>query len=639
MGRISRRAFIAASSAFAGALAVSSWVRAQESAFLKPQVEAGTLPPVADRLPANPLVITPFDRAGQQGGDWNHALVGGGSLSMLVRYQGYEPLVRFNPDWTGLVNNAAESWSANDEATEYTFTLRKGHKWSDGAPFTTADIQFWYDAYLTDEETSLGGNAWWSVNGEQAKLEVVDEQTFKVSFSGPNGFFVQQLAWAQQDQLTRTPKHYLEQFHIRYNPDADALAKAAGLESWVALFQREIGLLDDNTFFQNGNRPTLNAWVFAEAPGTNTEQAIATRNPYYFKVDDQGTQLPYFDRVVYQMVADPEVLLLKTLQGEIDIFDQYICTPANKPVLFDGQETGDYGFYTLKETAANVMAFQLNLNHQDPVKNTLFNTLEFRHAMSLAVDRQALIDAVFVGQGSPAQPSIIEGDPLYNEQLSKQFTEFDPARANEMLDAIIPDKDGDGYRLDSEGRRVSIIFEIDQSRTTFLDMFELALPMFRAVGIDAQMRTMDRSLWEERVRRGREYDATAHQFGANSGIAAMLDARFYVPINSNCFYAPGWSLYYTDPTNEAAVEPPPAVKAQQDLYRTLVGTADPATQNELMAQVLQNAADLFFTFGVSLPPDGYGIVKNSVVNLLDTMPNSFGWPTPGPARPEQFFKA
>src|SRR5690554_5584881 len=639
MGRISRRAFIAASSAFAGALAVSSWVRAQESAFLKPQVEAGTLPPVADRLPANPLVITPFDRAGQQGGDWNHALVGGGSLSMLVRYQGYEPLVRFNPDWTGLVNNAAESWSANDEATEYTFTLRKGHKWSDGAPFTTADIQFWYDAYLTDEETSLGGNAWWSVNGEQAKLEVVDEQTFKVSFSGPNGFFVQQLAWAQQDQLTRTPKHYLEQFHIRYNPDADALAKAAGLESWVALFQREIGLLDDNTFFQNGNRPTLNAWVFAEAPGTNTEQAIATRNPYYFKVDDQGTQLPYFDRVVYQIVADPEVLLLKTLQGEIDIFDQYICTPANKPVLFDGQETGDYGFYTLKETAANVMAFQLNLNHQDPVKNTLFNTLEFRHAMSLAVDRQALIDAVFVGQGSPAQPSIIEGDPLYNEQLSKQFTEFDPARANEMLDAIIPDKDGDGYRLDSEGRRVSIIFEIDQSRTTFLDMFELALPMFRAVGIDAQMRTMDRSLWEERVRRGREYDATAHQFGANSGIAAMLDARFYVPINSNCFYAPGWSLYYTDPTNEAAVEPPPAVKAQQDLYRTLVGTADPATQNELMAQVLQNAADLFFTFGVSLPPDGYGIVKNSVVNLLDTMPNSFGWPTPGPARPEQFFKA
>jgi peptide/nickel transport system substrate-binding protein len=416
-----------------------------------------------------------------------------------------------------------------------------------------------------------------------------------VRFAGPNGFFLQQLAWAQQDQLTRCPKHYLQQFHIRYNPEADALAKAAGLESWIALFQREVGFQDDNTFFQNANRPTLNAWYFTEAPGQNTELSVAIRNPYYFKVDTEGTQLPYFDRVVYQMVADPEVLLLKTLQGEIDIMDQYIATPANRPTLFDGQETGDYRFYTLKETAANVMAFQLNLNHLDPTKRELFNNLDFRHAMSLAVDRQALIDAVFIGQGTPAQPSIVEGDPLYNEQLAKQFTEYDPARANEMLDAIVPERDGENYRLDPEGRRLTIIFEIDQTRTTFLDMFELAIPMFQQVGLDVQMRTMDRSLWEERVRRGREYDATAHQFGANSGIAAMLDARFYVPTNSNCFYAPGWALYYTQPDNPAAVEPPEAVKAQQDLYRKLNGTGDPAQQREVMAEILQNAADLFFT--------------------------------------------
>ena len=643
MVKISRRAFLAASSAFTGAMALSTFriaaAEAKESAFLQADIDAGKLPPVAERLPANPLVITPFDKVGQQGGDWNHALVGGGSLSMLVRYQGYEPLVRFSPDWSGLVDNVAESWSVNPEATEYTFTLRKGHKWSDGTPYTTADIQFWYDAYFTDTDTNLAGNAWWFADGEPAKVEVVDEQTFKVIFGTPNGFFVQQLAWAQQDQLTRTPKHYLEQFHLKYNPDADKLAKEQGLESWIALFQREIGMLDDNTFFQNAKRPTLNAWVFTRAPGESTEQALAVRNPYYFKVDPEGTQLPYFDRVVYQMVADPEVLLLKTLQGEIDIMDQYIATPANKPVLFDGQAAGNYGFYTLKETAANVMAFQLNLNHVDPSRNKLFNTIEFRQALSLAIDRQALIDAVFVGQGAPAQPSMREGDPLYNEQLAKQFIEFDPDKANEMLDALLPEKDGDGYRLDEQGRRVTIIFELDQTRTTFLDMFELAIPMFQTVGIDAQVRTMDRSLWEERVRRGREYDATAHQFGANSGVAAMLDPRFYVPINNSCLYAPGWSLYYTQPDNEAAIEPPPPVKAQQDLYRTLVGTADPAKQQELMAQVLQNAADLFFTFGVSLPADGYGVVKNDVVNLPKEMPNSFGWPTPGPARPEQFFKA
>jgi len=619
-----------------------AWARAQaigESAFLQAEVDSGALPPVAERLPVNPLVLTPLERAGQQGGDWNHALVGGGSLSMLVRYQGYEPLVRYDPEWTGVIPNVAESYEVSEDSTEYTIKLREGHKWSDGHPYTTADIQFWYDAYFNDPETNLGAQSFWAVDGEKGVLEVVDDTTFKVKFPGPNGFFLQQLAWAQQDQLTRCPKHYLEQFHIRYNPDADQLAKAAGVESWIALFQREVGFQDDNTFFQNANRPTLNAWYFTAAPGQNTEQSIAVRNPYYFKVDTEGTQLPYFDRVVYQMVADPEVLLLKTLQGEIDLMDQYIATPANRPTLYDGMETGGYGFYTLKETAANVMVFQLNLNHTDATKNELFNTREFRQAMSLGFDRQALIDAVFVGQGAPAQACIIEGDPLYNERLAKEFTEYDPARANEMLDALIPEKDGEGYRLDKEGRRVSIIFEIDQTRTTFLDMFELVIPMFRQVGLDVQMRTMDRSLWEERVRRGRSFDATAHTFGANSGIAAMLDARYFVPINSNCLYAPGWSLYYTQPDNPDAIEPPEGVKQQQELYRELTGTGDAGKQNEIMAQILENAAELFMTFGVSLPADGYGIVKNNMVNVMDTMPNSFGWPTPGPARPEQFFKA
>nr|WP_272209627.1 ABC transporter substrate-binding protein [Marinicella sp. W31]MDC2875444.1 ABC transporter substrate-binding protein [Marinicella sp. W31] len=339
------------------------------------------------------------------------------------------------------------------------------------------------------------------------------------------------------------------------------------------------------------------------------------------------------------MVGDPEVLLLKTLQGEVDMMDQYICTPANKPVLFDAQESGNFHFYTLKETAANVMVFQLNLNHTDPVKNELYNNRDFRVGLSHAIDRQAMIDAVFVGQGAPAQPSIVEGDPLYVERLSKQYTEYDPEKANAVLDGIVPDKDSEGYRLDKSGRRVTIIFEIDQVRTTFLDMFQLAIPNFKEVGIDAQIRTMDRSLWETRVRNGREFDATAHQFGANSGVAAMLDPRYFVPFNSNALYAQGWALHFTAPDNDAAIEPPADVKAQQDLYKKLLATGDQAKQQEIMLEILNNAAEQFLVFGVSLPPDGYGVVKNDMVNTMPVMPNSFGWPTPGPSAPEQFFKS
>ncbi|MGJ8535305.1 MAG: ABC transporter substrate-binding protein [Alphaproteobacteria bacterium] len=629
MNRIGRRSFIISTTALAGVALSGIPAFAQE----------GDLPPQDERLPENPLVITPTDRPGSQGGTWNHALVGGGSLSMLIRYQGYEPLVRFTPDWSGIEPNVAESYEVNEDSTVYTFHLRKGHKWSDGEPYTTEDIRFWYEDIFQDPEApSTKGQSYWQANGKVATIEIVDETTFRVIFASPNGFFAQGLAWANQDQLTKAPAHYLKQFHIKYNPKANELAQERGFESWVALFAREHGLDEDNVHFQNSARPTLNAWKFTSAPGEDTERAIAKRNPYYHKVDTEGTQLPYFDQVVYQMVADPEVLLLKTLQGEIDMMDQYIATPANKPVLFDGKQDGDFDFYSLKETAANVMVFQLNLNHTDAVKNELYNNIEFRQALSVAINRQDLIDAVFVGQGKPAQPSINDSDPLYNERLATQFTQYDPDLANEMLDAIVPERDGDGYRLDPSGRRLSILFEIDQVRSTFIDMFELAIPMFQAVGIDAQIRTMDRSLWETRVRNGRDFDASAHQFGANGGIAAMLDPRYFVPYNSNSIYAPGWSLYFSSPDNPDAIEPPQEIKDQQQRYRDLLATGDLAAQQAKMAEILEAAADQFLVFGVSLPPNGYGVVKNDMVNTMPVMANSFGWPTPAPSRPEQFFK-
>ena len=630
MTNIDRRGFLVSGTALAGGVLAGGG--------LGPAFAQDDLPPLEARLPETPLVITPTDRPGRQGGIWNHALVGGGSLSMLWRYQAYEPLYRFDPEWNGIIPNVAERYEVSEDSREYTITLRRGHKWSDGEPYTTEDVRFWYEDIFRDPDAALTEQAFWYTGDVPGELEIVDDATFRVTFAEPNGFFMQQLAWANQDHTTRTPAHYLKQFHIKYNENANELAKERGFESWIALFQREHGLAEDNVHFQNSSRPTLNAWMFTIAPGEDTERAVAVRNPYYFKVDTEGTQLPYLDEIRYQMVSDPEVLLLKTLQGEIDMMDQYIGTPTNKPVLFDAQESGDFHFYTLKETAANVMVFMLNLNHTNPAKNELFNTRAFREALSLSIDRQALIDAVLVGQGAPAQPSIVEGDPLYNEQLATQHTEYDPDRVNEILDELLPEKDSDGVRLMSDGSRLTIIFEIDQVRTTFLDMFELALPMLRATGIDTQIRTMDRSLWETRVRNGRDFDATAHQFGANGGIAAMLDPRYFVPFNSNAIYAPGWALYFSNPENPDAIEPPEEIRAQQDLYRELLGTGDPEGQVEIMTRILENAADQFLVWGVSLPPDGYGVVKNDMVNTMDVMPNSFGWPTYAPTRPEQFFK-
>ncbi len=640
MTSISRRTFLAATGAALLLPAIPAWaqVAPAEAPALAEAVAAGTLPPVAERLPHNPMVVEPYQSVGQYGGDLRTALVGGGSLNMMHRYQGYEPLVRYTPDFTGVVPNVAESYEPNEDASAYTFKLREGHKWSDGQPFTTDDIMFFYeDVMMNLELTPTPQGHLRSPNGDQAVFEKVDATTFRIVFSQPNGLLPLRLAWANDDRTTRTPRHYLEQFHIKYNPDADQLAKDQGLTGWVQLFQIKSGISVDGEIFKNKDMPTLYGWKVMQPLGESAEYAISDRNPFYFKVDTQGNQLPYIDRVTYAVVADNEVLLLKALQGEIDVIDQWIATPANRAVLYDGQAAGNYGFYTTTSTEPNEMVFQLNLTHPDETKRALFQNKDFRIAMSHAIDRQAIIDTVLIGQGAPAQPSIRPEDPLYNEQLATQYIEFDVAKANEILDGIIPSKDGEGYRLMDNGQRLTMIFEIDQVRQVFVDSFQLVLPMLRTVGIDAQMRTMDRSLWEVRVRQGGEYDATVHKFGGNSGISAILDPRYFFPNTTEAFYAKGWQIWYNDPQSVDAVEPPEATKRQFDLYNEVRQTGDQARQQELMKEIIQIAADEFYVFGVTLPLNGYGVVSNRIKNVRETMPNSWGYPTPAPTNPEQYF--
>ncbi|KQN71536.1 ABC transporter substrate-binding protein [Devosia sp. Leaf64] len=640
MTNISRRTFLAATGAVLVLPAIPAFAQAplKEAPALAEAVAAGTIPPLAERLPLNPMVVQPFESVGQYGGDLRAALVGGGSLNMMHRYQGYEPLVRYTPDFGGVIPNVAESFEANEDATAYTFKLREGHKWSDGTPFTTDDVMFFYEDILLNEELAQSPpTPLRSTDGSTATFEKVDDLTFRIVFNQPNGLLPLRLAWANDDRTTRTPRHYLEQFHIKYNPDADKLATDQGLTGWVQLFQIKSGIAVDGEIFKNKDMPTLYGWRVTQPIGESAEYSISERNPYYFKVDTDGNQLPYIDRITYAVAADNEVLLLKALQGEIDLLDQWICTPANRAVLYDGQETGQYGFYTTTSTEPNEMVFQLNLTHPDPAKRALYQNKDFRAALSHSIDRQAVIDTIFIGQGAPAQPSIRPEDPLYNEQLAAQFTAYDTAKANELLDAIIPNKDGEGMRLDEAGKRVTIIFEIDQVRQTFVDSFQLVLPMLRAVGIDAQMRTMDRSLWEVRVRQGGEYDATVHKFGGNGGIVAILDPRYFFPNTTEAMYAKGWQIWYNDKDSVDAVEPPEATKRQFEAYNELRQSSDPVRQNELMAEILQIAADEFYVFGITLPLDGYGIVANRLKNVQPTMPNSWGYPTPAPTNPEQYY--
>ena len=609
-----------------------------EAPMLAARVAAGELPPVHERLPANPLVVVPYERIGQYGGAWRTVLLGAGDANHIRRTVGYEGLLRFTPTWDGVIPNVAESYEVNEDATEFTFRLRQGMRWSDGHPFTAADIMFWYEDVVTNVELTPAVPGWFTTGPERTPgtVEKIDDYTVVVRFAEPNGLFLINLAHTGNGWLlTAHPRHYLEQFHIRYNPEGiDELVAAEGVATWVELFQAKGGL---EARWQNTELPNLNPWVLTAPYDGTTTRVVAERNPFYWKVDPEGNQLPYLDRVIYDIFESAEVLLLRTLAGEIDMISRHINTVANMPVLFDNMERGNYGFFEITPANMNMMIIALNLTHQDPVKREIFQNRDFRVGLSHAIDRQEIIDLVFVGQGAPHQASPRPESPLFHERLATQYLEYDPGLANEILDRHFPARDGEGFRLGPDGRRISFVVEVIPALQPFwVDMLELIQGYWRAVGIDIQIGTMDRSLFYTRK------DANLHDanvwMGDGGMIDAIIDPRWYFPSNGESNFAPAWAKWFNPAVfpGTTAEEPPAATQRQMDLYRKLVASP-PEQQGELMRQILDIAAEEFYVIGISLPTPGFGIVKNTFHNVPASMPGAWIYPTPAPTNPEQFF--
>jgi peptide/nickel transport system substrate-binding protein len=603
-----------------------------EAPMLAEMVAAGTLPPLEERLPAEPLVVEPNERIGVYGGTWRMGLRGGEDGALLTRTIGYENLLRWTPAWDGIIPNVASAFEANDEGTEFTFHLREGMKWSDGEPFTAHDIVFWYEAKVANPEVSPSPITWMITNGEMGVVEAVDDYTVKFTFSGPNGLFIQRMAAIDGREVTRYPEHYLAQFHKEYNAEGiDALVAEAGVADWVALWN--LKSTDIEGF--RSMKPVIGAWVVQSDYTADTVQLVATRNPYYWKVDPEGNQYPYIDTVQYDVGADVETLTLKALNGEIDFQDRHIATNTNKAVFFDNQEAGGYHFYETVPSSMNSVIISLNLTHLDPVKREVFQNKDVRIAMSHAIDRQTIIDLIFVGQGEPWQLAPRPTSPFYNEQLAKQYTEFNVDLANQMLDdAGFAERNDAGIRLGPDGNPISFTIDVAAVNTDQVNVTEQVATYWQAVGIDAQPNVIDRDLLYQR-KEANQQDASV--WGGDGGLDVVLEPRWYFPFSNESHFGEAWQYWFANPEDPRAEEPPAATMQQMDLYRQIMASADPAQQDELMKQILQIAADEFYAFGINLPANGYGIQKNNFYNVPASMANAWLYPNPAPTNPFQYF--
>lgn len=607
-----------------------------EAPVLAEQVAAGSLPPLAERLPVNPMVVEPFEAIGTYGGQWRTALVGGADTAWLGRTVGYDYLVRYSQDWNEVIPNIAESFEASDDGREYTFTLREGMRWSDGEPFTADDIMFYIDDVSSNAEItpSRGTNPFTGTK--------VDDYTVTITFERPNGLFLTELATPLGAEWTQYPKHYLSQFHEAYNTtNLDQLVQEAGAADWIELFRiKGAGIPGTpyNAVWSNPELPRLYGWSLVEPYGDTTRVRLV-RNPYYWKVDPEGNQLPYIDEVVFDVLQDTEVLLLRAAAGELDMHVRHIVSNQNKPVLADAQEAGGYQLFDTIMAAMNTACFNFNMTHPDVALREVFASRDFRIGMSLGLDRQQIIDTVFVSQGEPWQWCPRQETAWYNETLAKQYTEFDIALANEHLDAILPNRDAEGWRLRPDGQRLTVIVDVvAEGEYAHTDLVNLAVDGWRTnLGIDIQMNAGDRALI---VSRADSNQSDCFVWIGDGGLQdALLYAHHYLPMGTGARWAEAWYVWYDNPASPLteAQEPVEAVKQQFALYDQLKESADPAMRDDLFNQILAIAQEEFWGFGLSLFPPGFGIVKNNFKNVPNPMINAYYYPTPGPTNPEQYY--
>lgn len=574
-----------------------------EAPMLAEQVDARELPPVEERLPKNPLVVEPLEQIGNYGGTLHRVLAGPSDVGGWSIFRA--SLIEWALGDVEPVPALAESWEVNEDGTVYTFQLREGAKWSDGHPFTADDLVFYYEAIASNPALTPSFPGWLSPGGEPGEIIKIDDYAVEFRFAVPTAFFPEQMAGEGAGLLA--PKHYLSQFHPDYTPAEELQAKLeeSGFDEWYQLFQAK------NDDFLNPDLPVMRPWMVTQPFPAN--RMIAVRNPYYWKVDTEGNQLPYIDRMVSDSITSPDVILLRAASGDID-FQYRNIGFADMQVLLAGAEEGNYQVLRWREGNSPLALF-MNQSHKDPVMRELMQNVSFRAALSHAINREEMNLLLYNGFGVTGHPIAPEGDAYHIPGSGNRFIEYDPELANKLLDEVgLDQRDAEGYRLRPDGMRlgIEILTYPLETGAAAADAFELVAQYWQAVGINATMNILERSLWTERVAAG-DQDVAGY---LTNGILWELSPIFFVPISQYTYFAPLYGLWY-ESEGQAGEEPTPTIRRLHELYEQLVVTIDQEKNLELGREIMRLHDENVWIIGMVGNPFQPVVVSNDLVNVLE----------------------
>lgn len=595
-----------------------------EAPDLAVRVAAGELPPVEERLPLEPRVVDPVEEIGRYGGTLRRAWTGP-SDRWNIRHLVGESFITTTVDAVP-IPNVAKGWEILDDYRTFVFYLREGMRWSDGHPVTSEDAEFWWD-FKTDPELYHPHSDWMLQNGEPGKLEIIDEYTFKISFPEPHRNF---LLGAAGDGRARmlAPKHYLKQFHRDYvDPEElHRLIEESGFDSWFSLFDNKYQWPE-----KTGVRPVITAWYTINDP--TDAQYILVRNPYYWKVDTEGNQLPYVDRVTFDYVQDGQMVALRAVTGQLDFQGRGV---GDISMLMENREAGGYQVRIWPNVGqGSAMCMHFNQNAKDPAKRTLLTDVRFRQALSVAIDREEINEVLYYGLSVPRQASFSSGSPFYDAEWSNAYIQYDPDLANKLLDEMGLERGSDGYRCNPDGSRVSVFIEnADGSAVTELEMITA---YWKAVGVQLNINTPERSLFEERTTAG-EFEIAVWNY--DRALRPDVQPRWWVASSTSGGYhwGPLWNSWYAT-NGERGEEPPAEIKRLNDILAEVHVSPSFERTKELMAEATAfHRENLFIVGTVGETPSWY-VVSNRLRNVPQRVPVDAVHLSPGNAKVYQFFFA
>jgi len=592
-------------------LAGAAPLAAAQGKFIEPpafaeEIKAGKLPPAAKRLPVTPLVVKPGagQEAGQYGGSLNMLIGRSRDVRMLVVY-GYARLVGYDLNFN-VVPDILESIEANGERV-FTMKLRKGHRWSDGQPFTTDDFRyFWEDVANNKELSPTGPPSDLLVNGEAPKVEILDKQTLRYSWSKPNPDFLPRMAGASPLFIFR-PAHYLKKFHRKYNPKAgEAQAGGAVKRSWAATHNRE-----DNMYqFDNPALPTLQPWMNITKPPA--DRFVAVRNPYFHRVDSNGRQLPYIDRVVLS-VAEGRLIPAKTGAGESDLQARDIQF-NNYTFLKKGEKTNNYRTLLWKTARGAHFALFPNLNVNDPAWRAALRDVRVRRALSLAIDRSQVNQVLYFGLASEGNNTVVAESSLYKKEYQTRWAQYDRKAAEKLLDEAGLKRGADGLRKLRDGRSFEIIVETAGESTEQTDVLEMIRENWRDIGVKLFPKPTQREVLRNRVFSGEALMSVWS--GIENGLATPdISPEELAPTSQQQLQWPKFGQYFetSGKTGEA-----PDIAEAVELMKLNGQWRAAATRDErarIWHRMLQIHAEQQFVIGVVSGVAQPVVVRNTLRNV------------------------